>query len=55
VFQEFENENQLRQAEHHYLEAKEWKAAVNMYRANDMWEEAYRVNLPHLHYTCYLS
>ena len=33
----------MRQAEHHYLEGKDWKAAVNMYRQNDMWEEAYRV------------
>ena len=39
-----EGESQLRQAEHHFLEAKDWKAAVNMYRNNDMWEEAYRVS-----------
>ena len=43
--QELEGEGQLRQAEHHYLEAKDWKAAVNMYRNSDMWEEAYRVNI----------
>lgn len=42
-WQELEAENNLRQAEHHYLEGKDWKAAVNMYRQNDMWEEAYRV------------
>ncbi|XP_048583111.1 intraflagellar transport protein 172 homolog [Nematostella vectensis] len=41
---EMESEGQLRQAEHHYLEAKDWKAAVNMYRTSDMWEEAYRVS-----------
>lgn len=37
----------MRQAEHHYLEAKDWKAAVNMYRGNEMWEEAYRVAKAH--------
>lgn len=41
--QELEAEGQLRQAEHHFLEARDWKAAVNMYRNQDMWEEAYRV------------
>ena len=43
--QELESEGQLRQAEHHFLEARDWKAAVNMYRNQDMWEEAYRVRL----------
>lgn len=41
--QELEAEGQLRQAEHHFLEARDWKSAVNMYRNQDMWEEAYRV------------
>ena len=41
---ELETEGQLRQAEQHYLEAKDWKGTVNMYRTNDMWEEAYRVS-----------
>jgi len=36
-------EGSLRQAEQHFLEAGDWKAAVNMYRTNDMWEESYRV------------
>ncbi|RLV86206.1 hypothetical protein DV515_00015928 [Chloebia gouldiae] len=31
------------EAEYHYLQAKDWKTTVNMYRVNDMWEEAYRV------------
>ncbi|KAM7445695.1 hypothetical protein ABFA07_005947 [Porites harrisoni] len=44
---ELESEGQLRQAEHHYLEARDWKAAVNMYRNQDMWEEAYRVAKQH--------
>ena len=41
--QELEGEGQYSQAEHHYIEAKDWKAAINMYRANDIWEDAYRV------------
>ena len=37
------------QAEAHYIDAGDWKAAVNMYRAQDMWDAAYRVNIhiPH--------
>lgn len=46
--QELETEGQLRQAEHHFLEARDWKAAVNMYRNQDMWEEAYRVSYGHV-------
>ena len=45
MVQELESEGQLRQAEHHFLEAKDWKGAVNMYRNHDMWEEAYRVSV----------
>lgn len=45
LLQELETEGRLQEAEYHYLEAKDWKAAVNMYRVNDMWEEAYRVRL----------
>jgi intraflagellar transport protein 172 len=41
--QHLESENNLREAEHHYCEASEWLSAVNMYRSNDMWEEAIRV------------
>lgn len=41
--QELESENQLRQAEHHYVQAKDWKAAVNMYRNNESWDDSYRV------------
>uniref|UniRef100_A0A8C0FR79 Intraflagellar transport protein 172 homolog n=1 Tax=Bubo bubo TaxID=30461 RepID=A0A8C0FR79_BUBBB len=44
---ELEAEGRLQEAEYHYLEAKDWKATVNMYRANDMWEEAYRVAKAH--------
>lgn len=41
--QELEAEGRLQEAEYHYLQAKDWKTTVNMYRVNDMWEEAYRV------------
>ncbi|XP_040282805.1 intraflagellar transport protein 172 homolog [Bufo bufo] len=40
---ELEAGGRLREAEYHYLKAKDWKSAVNMYRAADMWEEAHRV------------
>lgn len=42
--QELEGEGNLRQAEHHYVEAGDWKAAVNMYRGQDQWDESYRVS-----------
>ena len=38
-----ESEGNLRQAEHHYIEGKDWKSAINMYCANNSYEEAYRV------------
>ena len=41
--QHLESEGNLRDAEHHYCEASEWLSAVNMYRTNDMWEDAMRV------------
>ncbi|KAM4693761.1 LOW QUALITY PROTEIN: intraflagellar transport protein 172 homolog [Discoglossus pictus] len=44
---ELESEGRLKEAEYHYLEAKDWKATVNMYRAADMWEEAHRVSKAH--------
>lgn len=47
--QECENEGNLRQAEHYYCESGDWKAAVNMYRAQDMWDEAHRVGVFSLH------
>jgi len=40
---ELEADGQYSQAEHHYTEAQDWKAAINMYRSNDLWEDAYRV------------
>ena len=30
-------------AEKHYVEAQDWGSAVNMYRANDAWDDAIRV------------
>ncbi|KAG7280372.1 hypothetical protein CRUP_022200 [Coryphaenoides rupestris] len=44
---ELEGETRLSEAEHHYLEAGEWKAAVHMYRVTDTWEDAYRVAQSH--------
>ncbi|XP_053316583.1 intraflagellar transport protein 172 homolog [Spea bombifrons] len=44
---ELEAEGRLREAEYHYLKGKDWKAAVNMYRVADMWEEAHRVAKAH--------
>ena len=41
--QELESEAQYRQAEHHFVEGGDWKAAVNMHRAKAMWDDAYRV------------
>jgi len=41
--QTLEIEGSLRDAERHYVEAQEWHSAVNMYRANEMWDDAFRV------------
>ena len=42
--QELEAENQLKQAEYHFVQSKDWKAAVNMYREKNLWDDAYRVS-----------
>ncbi|XP_033644927.1 intraflagellar transport protein 172 homolog [Asterias rubens] len=44
---ELEGDQAFRQAEHHYIEARDWKAAINMYRTQDLWDEAYRVAKAH--------
>ncbi|KAJ4920615.1 hypothetical protein JOQ06_027754, partial [Pogonophryne albipinna] len=44
---EMEAESRFSEAEYHFMAAEEWKAAVHMYRVNDMWEEAYRVAKSH--------
>lgn len=41
--QQLEHEGNYKEAEHHFTEAGEWQAAVNMFRSNDMWDEAIRV------------
>ncbi|PRP88103.1 intraflagellar transport protein [Planoprotostelium fungivorum] len=41
--QQLEAEGQYKQAEKHFIDAGDWKSATNMYRANDMWEDAMRV------------
>lgn len=41
--QTLEMEGSLRDAENHYVEAQEWHSAVNMYRSNEMWDDAIRV------------
>jgi intraflagellar transport protein 172 len=40
-----ESDARIKEAEYYYLEAKEWKSAVNMYCANNQYEEAFRVFL----------
>lgn len=40
---QLEQEGNYHDAEKHFIAAEDWKAAVNMYRSVDMWEEAYRV------------
>ncbi|KAJ8009128.1 hypothetical protein DPEC_G00085660 [Dallia pectoralis] len=44
---ELETESRFSEAEYHYMEGQDWKAAVNMYRVNNLWEEAYRVAKSH--------
>ncbi|KAH8862639.1 Intraflagellar transport protein 172 like [Schistosoma japonicum] len=41
--EQLQTEGNLKQAEQYYLEAKDWKSAVNMYRTINRWEDAYRV------------
>jgi intraflagellar transport protein 172 len=36
-------EGKIKQAETHYLKAGEWRAAANLYRERDEWEDALRV------------
>ncbi|XP_026856898.2 intraflagellar transport protein 172 homolog isoform X1 [Electrophorus electricus] len=44
---ELEADGRFQEAEYHYIEGQDWKAAVNMYAHGDMWEEAYRVSKNH--------
>jgi intraflagellar transport protein 172 len=45
--QQLEGDHSWRDAEKQYLEAKDWKSAVQMYRANELWEDAIRVAKNH--------
>ncbi|KAG8230355.1 hypothetical protein J437_LFUL000626 [Ladona fulva] len=45
--QQLESEGSFTAAEYHYLQNKDWKAAVKMYRTVDMWEDAYRIAKNH--------
>ena len=45
--QQLQHEGNLKEAERHFVEGKDWKAAVQMYRAADMWESALRVAKQH--------
>jgi intraflagellar transport protein 172 len=40
---QYEIEGNFKQAEQHFLRANDWKAAVNMYRENELWEDCLRV------------
>ena len=40
---ELETEGSYNLAEKHFIEAGDWKAAINMYRAADLWEDAFRI------------
>ncbi|XP_038160069.1 intraflagellar transport protein 172 homolog [Cyprinodon tularosa] len=44
---ELEAESRFSEAEYHFMEAEELKAAVNMYIVHKMWEDAYRVAKTH--------
>ena len=37
----------FKDAEEHYVQAQEWKGAVQMYRAQNMWDDALRVARHH--------
>eukprot|EP00760_Papus_ankaliazontas_P035970 PhM_4_TR811/c0_g1_i1/m.62923/K19676/IFT172; intraflagellar transport protein 172 len=45
--QQLEKEGNYKQAEHHYVQAKEWAKAVNMYREHNLWDDAIRVAKVH--------
>ncbi|KAI8611221.1 hypothetical protein BC830DRAFT_1069003 [Chytriomyces sp. MP71] len=42
-----ETEGNFKLAEQHYVEGKDWKSAINMYCANNLYEDAYRVAKSH--------
>eukprot|EP00049_Salpingoeca_infusionum_P011387 m.198132 g.198132 ORF g.198132 m.198132 type:complete len:1733 (+) comp14914_c0_seq4:203-5401(+) len=44
---ELEADGHLAQAETHYINAEDWRGAVNMYRGRDLWDDAFRVAKSH--------
>jgi intraflagellar transport protein 172 len=40
---ELEQSNNIKQAENYYIKGNDWKAAINMYRRLDNWEESYKI------------
>ncbi len=42
IAQKLERETNLKQAEHHYIEAGAWHGAVEMYKSHSQWEDAVR-------------
>ena len=46
--QQLEMEDALCEAEQYYCEAGEWESAVNMWRANDSWNEAIQISKLHM-------
>ena len=46
---ELENENNYKEAEKHYVAGGDWKAAVNMWRGLESWEDAFRVSVHSQH------
>jgi intraflagellar transport protein 172 len=40
---ELEQANNFKQAESYYIKGNDWKAAINMYRKMDNWEESYKI------------
>eukprot|EP00854_Cymbomonas_tetramitiformis_P006568 gene6568-7868_t len=45
--QQLEADSNFKEAEKHYLEAKDWKSVVQMYRANELWDDAIRIARMH--------
>ncbi|KAL7748888.1 hypothetical protein RI367_005801 [Sorochytrium milnesiophthora] len=42
-----EADGAFKQAEHHYIESEDWKGAINMYCANNLFEDGYRIAKSH--------
>jgi intraflagellar transport protein 172 len=44
---QFESENDFKMAEQHFVAAKDWKSAVQLYREHQLWDDALRVAKAH--------